>query len=119
MAIESGFALAQILRNWSSSAGDLGIALQFFQDIRKPRTDKVTTTSYEAGKIASCSIPEEKWAETFKPEFIRDRMKWIMEYDLLLDIQSRLIAKEQESAKNASGRGLGGAAQDASYASKL
>ena len=98
MAIESGFALAQILRHWPSPAGDLSGALQFFQDIRSPRTTRVSRTSYEAGKLASCAIPEELWAETFKPETIRERMKWVMEYDLLDDIRAQLIAKEQAAA---------------------
>ena len=119
MAIESGFALAQILRNWSPSAGDLGSAFQFFQDIRKPRTDRVTETSYETGKMSSCSIPEDTWAETFKPEVIRDRMRWVMEYDLFLDIQRKLMAKEQGLGKNESGQSLRGVAQDANYTSKL
>jgi salicylate hydroxylase len=107
MAIESGFALAQILQHWPSS--DLEGALQLFQDLRKPRTDKVTQTSYEAGKLASCAIPEETWAENFKPETIRDRMKWIMEYDLFGDIRNRLLAieksesEENENKKDANG----------------
>ena len=96
MAIESGFALAQILQHWPD--GDLNSALQFFQDIRKPRTDKVTKTSYETGKLASAVIPEKLWAETFKPEIIRDRFRWIMEYDLLEDIRSKLVTIAKELA---------------------
>ena len=110
MAMESGFALAQVLQNWSPSAGNLESALHFFQDIRKPRTDKITRTSYEAGKLASCAIPEEMWAETFKPEAMRDRMKWVMEYDLLADVKNKLIGKEQEvslSVKEPKGHEMG------------
>ncbi|KAI9898811.1 hypothetical protein N3K66_005272 [Trichothecium roseum] len=90
-AVESGFALAQTLRYWEGDR--LDPALQFFQDFRKPRTDRITRTSYEAGKIASADIPEEKWAETFDPEVVRERMRWIMEYDLMEDLAARL--KEQ------------------------
>ncbi|KAL1868353.1 hypothetical protein Plec18167_008278 [Paecilomyces lecythidis] len=108
MAIESGFALSQILQHWPSSSGDLQSALQCFQDIRKPRTDKITKTSYEAGKIASCAIPEEMWIDTFKPDVIRDRMKWVMEYDLLGDIRSKLISKEQERSESYDGDGAKG-----------
>ena len=79
MAIESGFALAQILQHWS---GDLSSALQFFQDMRKPRTDRITKTSYETGKLQEMS--------SFNPEIARDRFKWIMEYDLLEDVKRRL-----------------------------
>lgn len=108
MAIESGLALSQILQHWPSSSSDLQSALQCFQDIRKPRTDKITKTSYEAGKIASCAIPEEMWIDTFKPDVIRDRMKWVMEYDLLGDIRSKLIAKEQERSESYDGDGAKG-----------
>lgn len=84
MAIESGFALAQVLRHWDSP--DLGGAFQFFQDLRKPRTDRITQTSYETGKMASCEIPEDKWAEVFNYSVMRERMRWVMEYDLFSDI---------------------------------
>jgi salicylate hydroxylase len=75
-AIESGFALAQVLKHWKSE--DLGAAFQFFQDFRKPRTDRITKSSYETGKMASADIPEELWATTFPPELVRERMKWVM-----------------------------------------
>lgn len=80
MAIESGFALATILQQWKTD--DLDSALQFFQDFRKPRTDRITKTSYEAWKIASADIPETEWAQAFNPDMVRERMKWVMEYDL-------------------------------------
>ncbi|EMR66246.1 putative salicylate 1-monooxygenase protein [Eutypa lata UCREL1] len=92
-AIESGFALAQTLRNWKGD-DDLEAALQFFQDLRKPRTDRITATSYEAGKIASADIPEELWASSFKPEAVRERMKWVMEYDLLGELATKLQGVE-------------------------
>ena len=79
-AIEPGFALAQTLRNWPTN--DLESAFQFFQDLRKPRTDRITRSSYEAGKIASVDIPEELWPFAFSPQSVRERMRWIMEYDL-------------------------------------
>jgi salicylate hydroxylase len=97
MAIESGFALAQILQHWPSD--DLEAALQFFQNLRKPRTDKITRTSYEAGKIASCAVPEETWGQMFQPEALRDRMKWIMEYDLLGDIRDQMVEEKQPVTK--------------------
>lgn len=87
-AIESGFALAQTLKNWKND--DLASALQFFQDFRKPRTDRITKTSYETGKMASADIPEEQWAATFQPEVIKERMRWVMEYDLLGELAAKL-----------------------------
>lgn len=101
-AIESGFALAQTLRNWKGG-DELGPALQFFQDLRKPRTDRITATSYEAGKIASADIPEELWASSFKPEAMRERMKWVMEYDLLGELATRL--QGQGGATDSAGKG--------------
>ncbi|RFU24279.1 hypothetical protein B7463_g12055, partial [Scytalidium lignicola] len=87
-AIESGFALAQILQYWATD--NLASAFQFFQDFRKPRTDKITKTSYEAGKLASADIPEEQWEQSFNPDLVRERMRWVMEYDLLQDLAEKL-----------------------------
>ncbi|KAE8553856.1 hypothetical protein EYB25_002394 [Talaromyces marneffei] len=87
MAIESGFALAQVLQQWKTS--NLDDALQFFQDLRKPRTDRITKTSAETGKMASCDIPEEKWPEIFNYFVMRERMRWVMEYDLFQDIATK------------------------------
>lgn len=86
MAIESGVTLAIILKNWKSA--DLEEALAFYQNIRKPRTDKVTQTSYEAGKLASADNPSGLTA-TFNPDALKERMKWIMDYDVLADVQAR------------------------------
>ncbi|KIX98733.1 uncharacterized protein Z520_05194 [Fonsecaea multimorphosa CBS 102226] len=86
MAIESGAALATILRTWKDN--DLQSALKFYQTLRKPRTDKITTTSYDAGKLGSADDVA-KVTPTFNPTVIRDRMKWVMEYNLLQDLISR------------------------------
>ncbi|KAF2105978.1 salicylate hydroxylase [Lophiotrema nucula] len=90
-AIESGFALAQVLKNWQSP--DLGKAFQFFQDFRKPRTDRITSSSYETGKMASADIPEGMWASAFSPSTVRERMRWVMEFDLLGGLASKLDAE--------------------------
>ncbi|KAI1335040.1 salicylate hydroxylase [Xylariaceae sp. FL0016] len=95
-AIESGFALAQILRHWKSD--DLEAAFKFYQDFRKPRTDRITRTSYEAGKIASADIPEEQWATAFNPSLVRERMRWVMEYDLLADLAARMEEAQAPSS---------------------
>ncbi|KAH8676224.1 salicylate hydroxylase [Xylariales sp. PMI_506] len=89
-AIESGFALAQTLKHWKDE--DLNAALQFFQDFRKPRTDRITASSYETGKMASADIPEEQWAASFNPSVVGERMKWVMEYDLLGELAKKLEA---------------------------
>ncbi|CAK7238135.1 hypothetical protein SEUCBS140593_010361 [Sporothrix eucalyptigena] len=98
-AIESGFALAQVLRHWPDS--NLGAALQYFQDLRKPRTDRITSSSYETGKMASADIPEDQWASTFNPDVLRERMRWVMESDLLADLAKTLPLGEvkDETAK--------------------
>jgi salicylate hydroxylase len=86
MAIESGVALATILKNWKSN--DLESAFSFYQNLRKPRTDKVTETSYEAGKLASADVPEGT-SDTFNPDALRETMKWIMDYDVLKDVYEK------------------------------
>ncbi|EXJ81534.1 hypothetical protein A1O1_07598 [Capronia coronata CBS 617.96] len=87
MAIESGITLATILKRWRAG-DDLNAAFQLYQDIRKPRTDKVTQTSYEAGLLASADLPE-GFTENFKPELLKERMKWIMEADILEELYQR------------------------------
>jgi salicylate hydroxylase len=84
MAIESGIALATILAHWKND--DLQAAFQFYQDLRKPRTDRVTKTSFEAGKLASSDEPDEL-SDKFNPEALMERMKWIMEYNVLDDLK--------------------------------
>ncbi|KAJ5112271.1 hypothetical protein N7532_000316 [Penicillium argentinense] len=86
MAIESGIALATILRHWKGE--NLADAFQFYQDLRKPRTDRVTQTSYEAGKLASSDSPDQMTGN-FNPEALAERMKWIMEYNVLEDLKSK------------------------------
>ncbi|KAJ5353695.1 hypothetical protein N7541_006259 [Penicillium brevicompactum] len=84
MAIESGIALATILAHWKND--DLQAAFQFYQDLRKPRTDRVTRTSFEAGKLASSDAPDQL-SESFNPQVLMERMKWIMEYNVLDDLK--------------------------------
>jgi 2-polyprenyl-6-methoxyphenol hydroxylase and related FAD-dependent oxidoreductases len=84
MAIESGISLATVLRHWKTD--DLEAAFKFYQDLRKPRTDRVTRTSYEAGKLAS-SDSLSQMPDNFNPDALRERMKWIMEYNVLEDLK--------------------------------
>jgi salicylate hydroxylase len=86
MAIESGIALATILRNWATN--DLSSACALYKEIRKPRTDKITRTSYEAGKLASAELPDD-FTDNFRPELLRERMKWIMEGDVLAEVYEK------------------------------
>ena len=99
-AIESAVALAQTLKSWPEE-DDLESAFSFFQDFRKPRTDRVTSTSYDAGKMASVDIPEELWASTFSPEAVREAMRWIMEYDVVGDLVEKLEEYAASSSKGA------------------
>ncbi|KUI66626.1 Salicylate hydroxylase [Cytospora mali] len=110
-AIESGFALAQTLKHWKDA--DLGSALQFFQNLRKPRTDRITRSSYETGKMASADIPEEMWATAFNPELVRERMRWVMEYDLMAELAKGLHPSEDDAGA------LQGQDEDARYPVQL
>lgn len=83
-------------------------ALQFFQDLRKPRTDRITQSSYETGKMASADIPEEMWAAAFNPEAVRERMKWVMDYDLLGELARKLQSSgngKEEGSESRDGSG--------------
>jgi salicylate hydroxylase len=40
--------------------------------------------------MASADIPEEQWAGAFAPEVVRERMRWVMEYDLLGELATNL-----------------------------
>lgn len=92
-AIESGFALAHVLRFWRDN--DLESALHFFQDFRKPRTDRITQTSYETGKLASVDVPEDEWTDRCEPAKIKERMRWVMEYDLMGELEVALKRRDQ------------------------
>jgi salicylate hydroxylase len=92
MAIESGLALATILRYWKSN--DLGAALAFYRELRKPRTDRITQTSYEVGKMASSQDPD-SFDDKFNPSAMLERMRWIMDYDVLDDIWARNRSTQQ------------------------
>jgi salicylate hydroxylase len=92
MAIESGLALATILRYWKSN--DLGAAFAFYRDLRKPRTDRITQTSYEVGKLASSQDPD-SFDSRFNPSAMLERMRWIMDYDVLDDIWTRNSSTQQ------------------------
>lgn len=86
MAIESGISLATVLRHWKTD--DLEAAFKFYQNLRKPRTDRVTRTSYEAGKLASSDSPGQM-SDNFNPDAVRERMRWIMEYNVLEDLKAK------------------------------
>ncbi|KAJ5324282.1 hypothetical protein N7476_002882 [Penicillium atrosanguineum] len=86
MAIESGIALATILRHWKGD--DLEGAFKFYQDLRKPRTDRVTQTSYDAGRLASADTPDQM-TDNFNPGALGERMRWIMEYNVLEDLRAK------------------------------
>lgn len=87
MAIESGFTLATILANWASD--DLEAAFELYKQVRKPRTDRVTRTSYEAGKLASADLPDVNITSIFNPEALRERMKWIMDGDIMKEVYQK------------------------------
>lgn len=98
MAIESGIALATILRYWKTN--DLKAAFQFYKDLRKPRTDRITQTSYQVGKLASAQDPD-SLDEKFNPSAMRERMRWITDYDVLADLWARnKVARCMESPKS-------------------
>ena len=103
MAIESGITLAVLFRNWKTS--NLRNALQFYQDIRKPRTDRITRTSYEAGKLASSDVLD-KVTLMFNPEALRDRMKWIMEEALITLSSVQKKGKDQQKSCSCGCSGL-------------
>jgi salicylate hydroxylase len=86
-----------VLRHWASP--DIAKAFQFFQDFRKPRTDRITSSSYETGKMASADIPEELWASAFSPSMVRERMRWVMEFDLLGELAAKLAAQFPEASQ--------------------
>lgn len=102
MAIESGIALATILRYWKNN--DLNAAFQFYKDLRKPRTDRITRTSYEVGRLASAQDPD-SLDEKFNPGAMRERMRWIMDYDVLADLWARNeVARCMESPQEVENR---------------
>lgn len=43
--------------------------------------------------MASAEVPEEMWTTAFSPTVIRERMRWVMEYDLLGELANKLAAE--------------------------
>jgi salicylate hydroxylase len=57
--------------------------------------------------MASADIPEEQWAGAFAPEVVRERMRWVMEYDLLGELATYLAkvgAEEVEGKRVPDGK---------------
>lgn len=44
--------------------------------------------------MASADIPEEMWATAFDPGLVRERMRWVMEYDLMAELAKGLHPSE-------------------------
>ncbi|KAJ5306136.1 hypothetical protein N7508_005151 [Penicillium antarcticum] len=80
MAIESRIALATIVSHRKDD--DLQAAFQSYQDLGKPRTDRVTNTSFEAGNLVS-SDDLDHLSDKFNPDALIERMRWIREYNVL------------------------------------
>lgn len=102
MAIQSGFALTQVLKQWETPNFD--DALQFVQDLRKPRTNRITKTSAAIGKMACCEIPEEKWPEVFNYSVMQERMRRVMEYDLFQDLATKHDALYENTGTSTKGQ---------------
>ncbi|KAI9737954.1 MAG: hypothetical protein M1834_009324 [Cirrosporium novae-zelandiae] len=94
MAIESGACLARILSHFfsHSPSPSLHAPLSLYKSIRKPRTDRQTLTSFQTGKLASAEIMEgeEESGIGIDSEALRERMRWLMEYDLFRDVDERV-----------------------------
>jgi salicylate hydroxylase len=53
--------------------------------------------------MASADIPEEQWATAFRPEVVQERMKWVMEYDLLGELATQIsVANDAANSESQS-----------------
>jgi hypothetical protein len=61
--------------------------------------------------MASADIPEAMWRQAFSPEIVHERMRWVMEYDLLTELSTKLSAvnaiKPIPTSESASSHGAG------------
>lgn len=61
--------------------------------------------------MASADIPESMWKQAFAPDVVHERMRWVMEYDLLKELSVKLSAvndiKPKPSSESASTHGAG------------
>ncbi|ETK85579.1 hypothetical protein F441_09804 [Phytophthora nicotianae CJ01A1] len=81
MAIEDAYVLSSLLADVYHSS-DLKAAFQAFEKVRLYRTQKVVTTSHEAGKLYDFELPGYEDDVKKIAENLQKRMRWIWEEDL-------------------------------------
>ena len=89
MAVESAAALAVLLKN-AKETDTPETVFQKYQELRKPRTDKITETSAIAGRIILSSDPDSIDQDDFTREKIERNWHWIESYDVLEAVQTML-----------------------------
>ncbi|WVQ75093.1 salicylate 1-monooxygenase [Cryptococcus sp. DSM 104548] len=86
MAIEDSFVLGGLLADVYDKK-DLPAAFQAFDLVRRPRTQKVVTTSYEAGQLYEYELPGVGDNLEKIKENLESRMTWIWSEDLPQELE--------------------------------
>ena len=82
MAVEDAFILSSLLEDDRiKSVKDIPRAFAAFDDIRRPRSQKVVQTSHEAGEVYGFEGPQGNDLASIK-ENLQTRYRWIWEEDL-------------------------------------
>ena len=82
MAVEDAFILSSLLKDESiKSSEDIPRAFAAFDNIRRPRSQKVVQTSHEAGELYGFEGPQGDDLVKIK-ENLQTRYRWIWEEDL-------------------------------------
>jgi len=98
MAIEDALIMSSVLSLVYDSA-DIPKAFNAYDTIRRPRTQKLVTTSREGGELYEMQLPNVGDNEDKIREQLTTRMKWIWDIDLEAQVEEakELVRKEMGS----------------------
>lgn len=83
---EDALVLSHLLGRVKNHA-DLTAAFKSYDEVRRPRGQRVVTTSQEAGQLYSFNHPETGFDMNEIVENLRQRFLWIWEHDLEADVR--------------------------------
>jgi len=86
MCIEDCYVLGNLLGE-ARSAADLDKAFKVYDEVRRPRTQGVVTTSREAGRLWDFELEGVMDDIDLLEENMRNRMGWIWEVDIAADME--------------------------------
>lgn len=101
MAMEDSFIVSSLLAK-ITGVSDISAAFKAYDEIRRPRSQKLVKTSREAGRLYHLELTEYSDDESLR-ENLENRFKWIWEEDLDKELAEATELLEKEIGVKASG----------------